>query len=206
MSTSDAMRIRNIAAVVVGGSAGALEVVRMIVKALPASFAAPVIIVMHLPPRAPNGLPELLKVDCAATVKQAEDKEPLQGSTVYVAPPGYHLLVESQRTLALSIDAPVHYSRPAIDVLFESACDVYADGLVGILLSGASLDGAAGMRAIHQAGGVTIVQDPASAEAGVMPASALALFNPTHTLQATRIAPMLLHLLTRAGPAGRNES
>jgi len=192
-----------VAAVVIGGSAGALDVVRSIARMLPASLAVPVVVVMHLPLRSPDGLPELLASNSAMAVKQAEDKEPLRPGTIYVAPSGYHLLVESHHALALSVDQPVHYSRPAIDVLFESACDVFGNRLAGILLSGASQDGAAGMQAIHAAGGTTIVQEPSSAEASVMPASALALFDPTYVLPPAQIASVLLRLLTRATARGQ---
>ncbi|HEY4369453.1 MAG TPA: chemotaxis protein CheB [Steroidobacteraceae bacterium] len=191
-----------VAAVVIGGSAGALDVVRTVLKALPLSIAVPIAIVLHLPPRSADGLAQLLSADTALKVKQAEDKEPLQAGTIYIAPSGYHLLIESNHALALSVDLPVHYSRPAIDVLFESACDVYANRLLGILLSGASQDGAAGMHAIHEAGGITIVQEPTSAESSIMPASALALFDPTYILSAAQIASTLPSLITRATSHG----
>ncbi|MFL6578025.1 MAG: chemotaxis protein CheB, partial [Povalibacter sp.] len=152
---------------------------------------------LHLPPRSPDGLPELLKRDCALPVKQAEDKEPLAPGTVYLAPPGYHLLLESHRAFALSIDAPVHFSRPSIDVLFESAADAYGRDLLAILLSGASSDGAAGLQEVHIAGGVTAVQAPDSAEAATMPAAALALFQPDFTWtpdELTRELPRMLRI------------
>ena len=168
-----------IEAVVIGGSAGALNVVREILRALELPARAPVVIVLHLPPRSPDGLAELLARECAFKVKQAEDKEPLEPGTVYLAPPGYHLLIESHRSFALSGDAPVHFSRPSIDVLFESAADAYGSGLLAILLSGASADGAAGLQEVSVAGGFTAVQAPSSAESETMPSAALHLFEPT---------------------------
>jgi two-component system chemotaxis response regulator CheB len=182
-------------AVVIGGSAGALEVLRMIVRELPKSLSCPVVIVIHLPAHS-SGLAELLGAETSVRVKQAEDKEPIAAGTIYIAPPSYHLLIESQRTFALSVDPPVHYSRPAIDVLFETAADVYGAGVIGILLSGASEDGAAGLQEIHAAGGTTIVQSPLSAEVAIMPAAALALFEPTYVWSPNDIAAGLTTLLS----------
>ncbi|GFE91573.1 chemotaxis protein CheB [Steroidobacter agaridevorans] len=187
------------AAVVIGGSAGALEVLRAIVRELPQPLSCPVVIVIHLPAHS-SGLAELLGAETPLIVKQAEDKEPMVGGTVYIAPPSYHLLVESQRSFALSVDPPVHFSRPSIDVLFETASDVYGAGLIGVLLSGASEDGAAGLQEIHTAGGTTIVQSPLSAEVAIMPAAALALFEPTYIWSPNDIAFGLTSLLSGRSP------
>lgn len=185
-------------AVVIGGSAGALDVLRLIVRSLPQSLPAPIAIVIHLPAQS-SGLAELLSADSEIPVKQAEDKEPIRAGTVYIAPPGYHLLIEAHHAFALSADPPVHFSRPAIDVLFETARDVYGPNLIGILLSGASDDGAAGLQEIHAAGGTTIVQSPLSAEVAIMPAAALALFEPTYIWSPTDIVTGLPQLLSRRG-------
>ncbi len=184
-----------VAAVVIGGSAGSLEVLRAIVRELPQSLPCPVVIVIHLPSHS-SGLAALLGADTGLRVKQAEDKEPIAAGTIYIAPPSYHLLIESQRSFALSVDAPVHFSRPSIDVLFETACDVYGASLVGVLLSGASEDGAAGLQEIHAAGGTTIVQSPLSAEVAIMPAAAMALFEPSHVWSPNEIASGLTQLLS----------
>lgn len=181
-------------AVVIGGSAGSLDIVCMIIESLPKALPCPVVVVIHLPPHS-NGLAELFGSHTTLPVKQAEDKEPVAAGTVYVAPAGYHLLIESHRAFALSADPPVLFSRPAINVLFESACDVYGANLIGILLSGASEDGAAGLQEIHQAGAITIVQTPGSAESSIMPASALALFQPTHVWSPDEIVAGLNRLL-----------
>ena len=186
-------------AVVIGGSAGALEVLRAIVRELPSSLASAVVIVIHLPSHS-SGLAELLGADTTLTVKQAEDKEPLSAGTIYIAPPSYHLLIETNGAFALSVDAPVHFSRPAIDVLFETARDVYGANLVGVLLSGASEDGAAGLQEIHAAGGTTIVQSPLSAEVAIMPAAALALFEPTYIWSPNELASGLSLLLSGRSP------
>lgn len=186
-------------AVVIGGSAGALEVLRMIVRELPTELSCPIVVVIHLPSHS-MGLAELLGADTTLRVKQAEDKEPVSPGTVYIAPASYHLLIESHHAFALSADAPVHYSRPAIDVLFETARDVYGARLVGILLSGASEDGAAGLQEIHAAGGTTIVQTPLSAESAIMPAAALALFEPTYVWSPNDMVSGLTLLLRGAKP------
>lgn len=186
-------------AVVIGGSAGALEVLRAIVRALPGNMRCPMVVVIHLPSHS-SGLAELLGAETPLTVKQAEDKEPLVAGVIYIAPPGYHLLIESGATFALSVDPPVHYSRPAIDVLFETARDVYGPNLIGVLLSGASDDGAAGLQEIHAAGGTTIVQTPLSAEVAIMPAAALALFQPTYLWSPNELASNLSQLLSEGPP------
>jgi two-component system chemotaxis response regulator CheB len=182
-------------AVVIGGSAGSFDILRMIIGSLPQSLSCPVIIVIHLPAHS-SGLADLFSNETSLRVKQAEDKEPIEPATIYIAPPSYHLLIESHRAFALSVDPPVHYSRPAIDVLFESARDVYGPHLIGMLLSGASDDGAAGLQEIHLAGGITIVQAPSSADSTTMPAAALSLFEPTHIWTPDEIVAGLNRLLT----------
>lgn len=182
-------------AVVIGGSAGSLEVLRPVVRELPLELSCPVVIVIHLPSHS-SGLAELLGTDTSLPVKQVEDKEPISAGTIYIAPPSYHLLIESHGAFALSVDPPVHFSRPSIDVLFETACDVYGAKLIGVLLSGASEDGAAGLQEIHAAGGTTIVQSPLSAEVAIMPAAALALFEPTYVWSPNDIASGLTKLLS----------
>jgi two-component system chemotaxis response regulator CheB len=159
--------------VVIGGSAGAIEVLRDLLLELHAGFAPALAVVIHLPPDRPSLLPEILATPQGLKMKLAEDKEPITGGTVYFAPPDYHLLVEKTRTFALSVDERVHYSRPAIDVLFESAAEAYGERAMGVILSGANADGAAGLRAIAAAGGVAVVQSLESAEMIAMPAAAL---------------------------------
>ena len=134
---------------------------------------------------------QIFEPKCALPVREAEDKEPVEAGTLYVAPPDYHLLVDAGPRLSLSADDPVHYSRPSIDVLFESAADLYRSRLLGILLSGANEDGAAGADAIRRAGGLTIVQNPDTALSSQMPQSALRLFEPTYVLGLDAIAGLL---------------
>jgi two-component system, chemotaxis family, protein-glutamate methylesterase/glutaminase len=159
--------------VVIGGSAGAIDVLRAILPQLRADLAPSMAIVIHLPAGGTNVLHEILAAPGAPPMKIAEDKEPIAPGTIYFASPDYHLLVETGRTFALSCDERVHFSRPAIDVLFESAAAAYGERLMGVILSGANADGAAGLRAIAAAGGKTVVQSLESAEMIAMPAAAL---------------------------------
>ncbi|GIZ50109.1 chemotaxis protein CheB [Noviherbaspirillum aridicola] len=178
-------------AVLVGASAGGVEALGTLLEALPPSFPAAVLVVQHLPPDRGTVLPALLARRCARPVKEAEDKEPVQAGTVYLAPPDYHLLVEPDRTLSLSRDEAVHYSRPAIDPLFESAAMVWGERLLGIILTGASSDGAEGLRQLRACGGTAWVQDPDEAAAHVMPAAALALAGADDVLSLQQIAARL---------------
>lgn len=160
-------------AVVIGGSAGAVSVLGELLPGLPAS-SPPILIVVHVLSTSPSLLREIFAPRCAVRVREAEAFEPIERGTVYFAPSDYHLLVERDFRCALSIEPPVLFSRPSIDVLFSAAADAYGEGLVGVVLTGASSDGAEGLRAVHAAGGKTYVQDPDSAEAKVMPNAAIA--------------------------------
>jgi two-component system chemotaxis response regulator CheB len=161
-------------AIVIGASAGALEALSAILPALPADYPLPIMVVVHIRPDRHSVLADLFDAKCALRVREAQDKEPISPGTVYLAPPDYHLLVEMDHTLSLSSDEPVFFSRPAIDVLFESAADAYGPELIGIVLSGANHDGAEGLRAVAQAGGTALVQSPGSAYASAMPTAAIA--------------------------------
>ena len=145
-------------AVVIGASAGAVQALLAILPILPADYPLPILIAVHVPPDRGNGLVPLLQASCALAVLEAEDKERVLPGTVYFAPPDYHLLVERDGGLALSSDEPVNYSRPSIDVLFESAADAYGAGLIGVVLTGANNDGAAGLRAVMERGGEAFVE------------------------------------------------
>jgi two-component system chemotaxis response regulator CheB len=146
---------------------------------------------------------EIFAPKCALHVKEAEDKMRVDPGTVYFAPPDYHLLIDKGPQLALSIDEPVHFSRPSIDVLFESAADIYAERLMGIILTGANEDGAAGLAAIHRSGGVTIVQEPDSAQVPLMVLSALERTPVDFVLSLKNIAA-LLQTLAIAGVAAES--
>jgi two-component system chemotaxis response regulator CheB len=180
-----------IEAIVIGASAGGIEALGVLLPALPASVRASLFIVLHLPRERPSLLVEIFQDRCALPVREAEDKEPVEPGTVYFAPPDYHLLLEKDRRMALSADAPVHYSRPSVDVLFESAADAYRDRLLGIILTGANEDGASGLHAVHRAGGVTVVQQPDSAKAPLMVVSALQRGPADFVLSLEQIAELL---------------
>ncbi|WP_040308614.1 chemotaxis protein CheB, partial [Asticcacaulis biprosthecium] len=139
-------------AIVIGASAGGVEALSAILPRLPADYPLPVMVVIHLPPDRRSLMAKLFDAKCAMSVREADDKEPIARGTVYFAPPDYHLLVETDRRLSLSSEEPVLFSRPAIDILFETAADAYGPGLVGIILSGANEDGAAGLKAVRAAG------------------------------------------------------
>jgi len=179
-------------AVVIGASAGAFEALSAILPALPAAYPLPVVVVVHLPAGRESLLAELFASRCQVAVKEAEDKEPLAGGTVYFAPPDYHLLVEPDRRLSLSTESPVLYSRPSVDVLFESAADAYGAALVGVVLTGANADGAEGLRRVCEAGGVTLVQRPDLAPSPAMPEAALAACPSARPLRLEEIAAFLV--------------
>lgn len=161
-------------AVVIGGSAGGREALLALLAELPADFPLGVVVVLHMHPQSDaRGLAEAFCRRCRLVVAEAEEKAPLLAGRVYLAPANYHLLVEKDGRFALSVDPRVNYSRPSIDVLFESAADVWQASLIGVLLSGASRDGAAGLARIGALGGLTIVQDPATASSPIMPQAAL---------------------------------
>lgn len=161
-------------AIVIGASAGAVEALLTILPALPKDYPLPIFIVVHVPPDRRNVLAPLLEARGQITVKEGEDKEPVIGGVVYIAPSDYHMLVEEDFSISLSSDELVNFSRPAIDVLFESAADAYGPGLMGVILSGANQDGAAGLAKVAKFGGTMIVEDPAGAFAPQMPGFALA--------------------------------
>jgi two-component system chemotaxis response regulator CheB len=183
-----------IEAIVIGASAGGVEALGLILPALPAKFGASLLIVLHLPRERPSLLVEIYEKRCALPIREADDKEPIEPGTVYFAPPDYHMLVERNRQIALSTDEPVHFSRPSVDVLFESAADVYADRLLGVILTGANEDGAAGLHAVHRAGGVTVVQQPDSAKVPLMVVSALQRNPADFVLSLPQIAELLVGL------------
>ncbi|HEX4240045.1 MAG TPA: chemotaxis protein CheB [Steroidobacteraceae bacterium] len=181
-------------AVVMGGSVGGIEALSVLLPALPAGLRAPVFIVIHLPRDKPSLLPEIFGRKCALPVREAEDKEPVARGTVYFAPANYHLLLDAGPQFSLSADDPVHNSRPSIDVLFESAADLYGDRLLGVILTGANEDGALGLAAIHDRGGVTVVESPETARAPLMTLSALKLRPADLVLPLEEIAGLLSSL------------
>lgn len=185
--------------VVVGASLGGLYALQVLLGGLPSDFEWPITIVQHRHKDSDGTLRAVLQQASALPVYEAEDKCALERG-VYLAPADYHVLME-RGALALSIDAPVEYARPAIDVLFESAADSYGAQTIGIILTGASSDGARGLAAIKRHGGLAIVQDPATAECRVMPEAALALAAADHVLPLHEIARLLVQLYQRTAKA-----
>lgn len=183
-------------AIVIGASAGAVQALSCILPRLPEDYPLPVLVVVHVPAD-PSGLTALFATKCRVAVREPEDKEPIAPATVYFAPPGYHMLVESDRSIALSTDAPELFSRPSINILFESAVDTYGAALVGLVLTGANEDGAEGAHAICSAGGTMLVQNPGDAFAAAMPGAALARCPGAQSLPLDAIADYLLGLGTR---------
>jgi two-component system, chemotaxis family, protein-glutamate methylesterase/glutaminase len=188
-------------AVVLGVSAGGMHALKAIIPELPATFSVPIAIVQHLGAQSDAYLVEYLNRLSAINVKEAEDKEILSPGTVYVAPAGYHLLIEPDRSFSLSVDDKVNFSRPSIDLLFESAADAFGEALIGVVLTGANTDGAKGLKAIKRLGGLAVVQNPKTAEASCMPRAALAATAVDHIVDLERIA-LLLRKLCNGDPCG----
>lgn len=184
-------------AVVIGASAGALEALSAILPKLPATFTLPIMVVVHIPPDRSSVLADLFRAKCRIPVQEAEDKEPIRPGTIYFAPPDYHLLVESNKCLALSSDEPELFSRPSIDVLFETAADAYGAGLIAIILTGANHDGAKGLRAVIDAGGTALIQDPEGAFASAMPEAAIRLCPESRVSSLEQIATYLQEVRER---------
>ena len=159
---------------VIGVSAGGLKALPVILAPFPADFPLAVVIVQHVSPDTDHRFfTQYLGQSTKLAVIEACERERLMPGTVYIAPSNYHLLIEMEKTFALSIDDRVNFSRPSIDVLFESAARAYRDSLIGVILTGASSDGAAGLKQVKECGGLTLAQDPATAESGFMPSAAI---------------------------------
>jgi len=178
-------------AVVIGTSAGGVEALSRLLPALPRGAPVAVFVVLHLPRERPSLLVDIFAPKCGMAVREASDKEPVEAGTIYFAPPDYHLLVDEGPHLALSSDELVNFSRPAIDVLFESAADEYGERLLGIVLTGGNQDGAAGLQAVRAAGGMTIVQQPETAQVPYMPELALERGEVDYVLTLEQIAALL---------------
>jgi two-component system chemotaxis response regulator CheB len=176
---------------VIGGSAGALDALREIVRRLPASFAAPIFIVVHIPPHAPSLLAHILEREGSLSARQASDGETFQNGTIYVAAPDRHLLLEPHGRIRSVRGPSENRHRPAVDPLFRSAALAYGAGVIGVVLSGTLDDGTAGLLAIKKRGGIAIVQDPEDAIYGAMPLSALDHVAVDFTLRAGDIANTL---------------
>lgn len=172
---------RPLSMIVIGGSAGGIDVVTALLAALPRPLGVPVLVALHIGPQSKPHWPIVFR-SSTAPVYEAEDNDVAEPGCVYVAPPDYHLLVGEGGQLNLSADERVHLARPSIDVLFESAAWSYGQRLLGIVLSGANADGAAGLAAIRGRGGTCWVQRPETAAATAMPVAALSAVPDAHAL------------------------
>ncbi|WP_397453478.1 chemotaxis protein CheB [Pseudomonas sp. NA-150] len=181
-------------AIVIGASAGGVEALIKIFSLLGAGFRLPIIAVLHLPDERRSRLAQVFQQRLPIPVKEADDKESIVAGTLYFAAPSYHLSVEKDFSLSLSLEDRVHYSRPSIDILFESAADAYGSRLAGILLTGANEDGARGLAAIKQHGGLSVIQDPNEAHVPIMPEAARTLRAPDLILPLSDIGQLLVEL------------
>lgn len=178
-------------AFIIGGSAGAINVLKDILPNLPSARAFPVIVVLHVLPRGQSLLPTIFRDRCSWPVKEAESTEPIENGIVYFAPNDYHLSIEADHSFSLSSEEPVKYSRPSIDFFFKSAAAVYKSELGALLLSGANADGAHGMAEILKRGGRCLAQAPDTAEFSAMPSAALAISPAISSLATSEIIRFL---------------
>jgi two-component system, chemotaxis family, protein-glutamate methylesterase/glutaminase len=181
-------------AVVVGASYGGMEAIRNLLMNLPGDFDLPIIIVLHIGTNTINSYISQLHHKTNRKVKEAEEKEPVQRKTVYFAPPNYHLQIEPDYSFSLSTDPKINFSRPSIDVLFETAAWTFKNHLTGILLTGSNNDGANGLQTIKKYGGITMVENPETAFAKTMPCSAIELFQPDYVLDLDELAEKIAEL------------
>ncbi|MDP9361539.1 MAG: chemotaxis protein CheB [Acidobacteriota bacterium] len=183
--------------IVIGCSLGGMHALQVILSKLTRDFCVPIAVAQHRHKRSNEGLPAYFRRETDLKVVDAEDKQWIEAGHVYLAPADYHLLIErngARGELSLSVDERVHFSRPSIDVLFESAADAYSDGVVGIILTGANDDGARGAARVKARGGIVVVQDPATAEAPAMPRAAIEASPVDRILRLEEIAPFLIEV------------
>ena len=183
-----------------GVSAGGFDALSTVVPALPADFPAPLVVVQHRRPNTDDFLAVHLDRQSPLTVKEANDKEPLRRGVVYLAPGGYHLLIERGGTLALSQDRRVNHCRPSIDVLFDSAADVFGRQIVGVVLTGSNADGSRGLRRIKR-GGIRVLDHGQTAASDCMPRAAIAATDVDRVLPVRQIAPFLVECFTSKQPS-----
>jgi two-component system chemotaxis response regulator CheB len=179
--------------IVVGASLGGLKALTLALRGLPRSFSEPLAVVLHRHKDSDHMLLELMQRDLPLPTREALDKEPILPGHIYLAPADYHLLVDSAH-FSLSIDDPVRYARPSVDVLFESAADTFGPQVIGLVLTGANSDGAQGAARIKAQGGCIIVQDPATAAAPQMPRAVIDAVEPDYILPLDRIGSLLVEL------------
>lgn len=187
--------LNSIKLVLIGGSAGSLEVVLKIVSALDFTGQFAIVIIVHRKNTPDTILSDLIATKTDWPVKEVEDKEQLLAGTIYLAPPDYHLLFEDHHTFSLDGSEKINYSRPSIDVTFQSGAEIFGSSVIAILLSGANADGSQGIKAIADQGGYTIAQDPATADVSYMPASAIKNARISEILPAEKIGSRVAQLL-----------
>ena len=180
--------------IIIGGSAGSIEVMMRILPLIPANFPIPVILVLHRKSSTENITASVFQSKSEITIIEAEDKMKIESGYIYLAPSGYHLLFEKDKSFSMDFSEKVNYSRPSIDVSMESIVDVYKNKIIGILLTGANSDGAKGLRHIKEAGGLTIIQSIDSSIMAEMPLAALKLFEPNKMLNPEEIALFLINI------------
>ena len=178
--------------ILIGVSAGGMEALKTILFILPVDFPLPILVVQHLNASSDDFLAQFLNAECRMHVKEADEKEKIIAGSIYIAPANYHMLIEDDKTISLSMSEPVNYARPSIDVLFETAADVYFDSTIGIILTGASSDGSNGLKKVKDYHGLTIVQDPETAVAKIMPFSAIEKVNVDFILPLNKIGKFLI--------------
>lgn len=188
--------------VVIGTSWGGLAALTRLLGALPGDFNIPVVVVQHRSKESERLLPQLLQDATELTVCEMEDKDPLVPGTVLLAPANYHALIDTG-LVTLTVEEPVRFSRPSIDLLFVSAADTYGSGTIGVVLTGANEDGSRGLKHIVQRGGLALVQDPKTAEIPIMPAAAIKMVPSAEVLPLDGIAPRLIELSIQPAHAGR---
>ena len=181
-------------AIVIGVSSGGMNAMKVMFSLLPKDFNTPIIIVQHISAHSDNLWIKLLNDQNNLSIKEADEKENIEYGKVYIAPPNYHLMIEKDKTFSLTIDERVNFARPSIDVLFESAAEAYKDKLIGVVLTGSNNDGTNGIKRIQECGGLTIIQDPETAESSYMPASAIAVIKPDYILSLKDIIKLLIKL------------
>ncbi|MEZ5106611.1 MAG: chemotaxis protein CheB [Draconibacterium sp.] len=181
-------------AIVIGASYGGMEAIRVLLAGLPSRFRIPISIVLHIGSNDIHSYLSMLNGKTAYTVKEAEEKELIKSGYIYFAPPNYHLQMESNFSFSLSTDPKVNFSRPSIDVLFETAAWAYKKELVGVLLTGSNSDGAEGLKTIKRYGGITIVENPETALSKSMPSSAIKEETPSFILDLKDIPEKIVEL------------
>lgn len=191
--------IKDCKVVIIGGSAGSLQALLQILPFIENPISYAIVIVVHRKQSDEQTLEALLALKSQVKVKEVEDKVKLKPGFVYIAPSNYHLLFEREETLSLDTSEKINYSRPSIDVSFESAAEIYGSSLIGILLSGSNSDGTVGMKAIQEAGGITVVQNPISAEMSFMPNNAILHTQPDYVLKTEEILQFINEINKETG-------